>query len=413
MLRLPGGAHPSASAQGRAVRIGPAEGVNGRMFIALGGMAVHVQVQGPPGAPPLLLLHSLGTSLHVWDPQAEALARTHRVIRFDLRGHGFSAPVPGEATMADFAADAFALLDHLGVNAAHLAGISIGGRIAMEMAATRPDRVLSLFLLDTALEFPPPETWQGRIDAVASGGMAAVAEGVMARWVADQASPSSRALRAMLMGTPPEGYSSAAAALRDARAATLAGKLRGAAAVVVGELDQATPVASAEAIRDAIPGSTLTVLPGVAHIPTFEAAEAVTAALASHLSPAPEGDALAAGMAVRKAVLGEAHVARASANVTPLDSPFQDYITRNVWGQIWTRPGLPRHTRSLLTLAITAALAREGEFGLHVRATRNTGVSPEEIAEVLLQVGAYAGVPAANHALKIAKDILAEMEKTA
>jgi 3-oxoadipate enol-lactonase/4-carboxymuconolactone decarboxylase len=181
--------------------------------------------------------------------------------------------------------------------------------------------------------------------------------------------------------------------------------------VLVGELDQASPVSAAEAIRDAIPGSSLAVLPGVSHIPTFEAAEAVTAALLAHLSPAPAGDTHAAGMAVRKAVLGEAHVARAQANVTALDAPFQDYITRNVWGQIWTRPGLPRHTRSLLTLAVTAALAREGEFALHVRATRNTGVTPEEIAEVLLQVGAYAGVPAANHALKIAKDILAQMEE--
>ena len=381
------------------------------MFIAIGDMAVHVQVQGPPGAPPVLMLHSVGTGLHVWDLQAEALARTHRVIRPDMRGHGLTTALPGEASMEALAGDAFAVLDALGVQQAHIAGISIGGRIAMEMAASRPERVLSLFLLDTALEFPPPSNWQARIEAVTAGGMAAVAEGVMGRWVVDAAAPSSRALHAMLLGTPPEGYAAACAALRDARAAPLAGRLHGPATVVVGELDQASPVSAAEAVRDAIPGSRLTVLPGVSHIPTFEAAEAVTAALLAHLAPLPEGDAHAAGMAVRKAVLGEAHVARAQANVSLLDAPFQDYITRNVWGQIWTRPGLPRHTRSLLTLAVTAALAREGEFGLHVRATRNTGVTPEEIAEVLLQVGAYAGVPVANHALKIAKGILAEMDE--
>jgi 3-oxoadipate enol-lactonase/4-carboxymuconolactone decarboxylase len=382
------------------------------MFIALRDLSVHVQVQGPPGAPALLMLHSLGTNLHVWDPQAEALARTHRVIRCDLRGHGLTSLVSGETTMATLAEDAFAVLDALGVTAAHVAGISIGGRIAMEMAAARPERVHSLFLLDTALEFTPPSNWQARIEAVGAGGMAAVAEGVMARWVVDQGSPSSRALRAMLMGTPAEGYAAACAALRDATAAPLQGRLRGPATVVVGELDQASPFSAAEAIRDAIPGSRLIVLPGVSHIPTFEAADAIVAALQAHLAQGAEDDFLAAGMGVRKAVLGEAHVARAQANVTPLDAPFQDYITRNVWGQIWTRPGLPRHTRSLLTLAVTAALAREGEFGLHVRATRNTGVSPEEVAEVLLQVGAYAGVPVANHALKIAKEILAEMEKT-
>ncbi|WP_338662494.1 4-carboxymuconolactone decarboxylase [Pararoseomonas sp. SCSIO 73927] len=387
------------------------------MFIALRGMTVHVRVEGPPGAPSLLMLHSLGTALAVWDPQAEAMARTHRVIRFDLRGHGLtsndSAAEPARGSMAALAEDAFAVLDALGVGATHVAGISIGGRIAMEMAASRPDRILSLFLLDTALEFAPASNWEARIEAVRAGGVASVAEGVMARWVVDPALPSSRALRSMLLATPAEGYIGAAEALRDARAQPLLGRLSGPATVVVGELDQATPISAAEAIRDAIPGSDLIVLPGQAHIPTFEAAEAVTAALRTHLSPAPAGDALAAGLAVRKAVLGEAHVARSQAAATPLDAPFQDYITRNVWGQIWTRPGLPRHTRSLLTLAVTAALAREGEFGLHVRATRNTGVTPEEIAEVLLQVGAYAGVPVANHALKIAKEILAEMEKTA
>ena len=119
------------------------------------------------------------------------------------------------------------------------------------------------------------------------------------------------------------------------------------------------------------------------------------------------------GMKVRRAVLGDAHVDRTLERRSAFNEEFQDLITRYAWGEIWTRPGLPRHTRSLLTLAVTAALAREGEFGLHVRATRNTGVTPEEIAEVLLQVGAYAGVPVANHALKIAKEILAEMEKTA
>ena len=393
------------------------------MFVRINDLTVHVQGEGPPGAPPVLMLHSLGTNLHVWDPQAAALARTHRVIRADLRGHGLTSggeasgteasgtEAPG-TTMAALADDAAALLDALGIAAAHVAGVSIGGRIAMELAATRPERVLSLFLLDTALAFPPPETWATRIAAVREGGMAAVEEGVMARWVLDPGSPDGTGLRAMLRATPPAGYAACAAALRDARADSLRGRLRGPATIVVGETDAASPVSAAEAIRDAIPGSTLTVIPRAAHIPNFEFAAEVNAALLGHVA-APADDPYAAGMAVRKAVLGEAHVARAAANATPLDRAFQDYITRNVWGGIWTRPGLPRHTRSLLTLAITSALAREGEFGLHVRATRNTGVTPEEIAEVLLQVGAYAGVPAANHALKIAKDILAEREGTA
>ncbi|MFC3000002.1 4-carboxymuconolactone decarboxylase [Falsiroseomonas tokyonensis] len=115
-----------------------------------------------------------------------------------------------------------------------------------------------------------------------------------------------------------------------------------------------------------------------------------------------------AGEAVRRAVLGDAHVDRAAAGVTALDAPFQDWITQSVWGGIWTRPGLTRHTRSLLCIAMMAALARHEELALHLRATRATGVTQAEISEVLLQVGAYAGVPAANAALKIAKAVLQE-----
>jgi 3-oxoadipate enol-lactonase/4-carboxymuconolactone decarboxylase len=242
--------------------------------------------------------------------------------------------------------------------------------------------------------------------------MAAIVEAVMPRWVVDASLASSRGLRRMLLATDPEGYAGAAAALRDARAAELAGCIACPALVLVGDRDAATPPATAETIRDAIPGSGLVVVPEGAHIPTFEREAPVTAALLAHMQAqvAPPGDPVAAGLAVRRAVLGEAHVARAQAAATPLDAPFQDYITSGVWGSIWTRPGLPRHTRSLLTLAMMAALGHHEEFALHVRATRNTGVSEEELSEVLLQVAAYAGVPAANSALKIARETLRQME---
>jgi 3-oxoadipate enol-lactonase/4-carboxymuconolactone decarboxylase len=117
-----------------------------------------------------------------------------------------------------------------------------------------------------------------------------------------------------------------------------------------------------------------------------------------------------AGMAVRRRVLGDAHVDRSEAGLTALDLPFRDFILEGVWGRVWTRPGLSHRDRSLLCLGVLAALGHHDEFRLHVRATRNTGVTPEEIGEVLLQVAAYAGVPTANTALKLAKDTLKEME---
>ena len=122
-------------------------------------------------------------------------------------------------------------------------------------------------------------------------------------------------------------------------------------------------------------------------------------------------DAHESGMAVRRAVLGEEHVDRAVASTTEFTRDFQRYITENVWGDIWTRPGLDRKTRSMLTVAITAALGRVEELELHVRGTRNTGVSRDELKEVLLQVAAYAGVPAANTAFKIAANVYRQQDE--
>ena len=116
------------------------------------------------------------------------------------------------------------------------------------------------------------------------------------------------------------------------------------------------------------------------------------------------------GMAVRKAVLGADHVARAEANKTKLDADFQRFITEMAWGSVWARPGLERRTRHLLTIALLAALGRHEELAMHIRATRNTGVKPAEVKEVFLQVAIYAGVPAANAAFALAKKVYNEID---
>jgi 4-carboxymuconolactone decarboxylase len=115
-----------------------------------------------------------------------------------------------------------------------------------------------------------------------------------------------------------------------------------------------------------------------------------------------------AGMKVRREVLGDAHVDRAIETTTELTAPFQDFITRYAWGSVWTRDGLDRRTRSAITLAVLAALGRENELALHVRAARTNGLAPEEIGEVLLHTAVYAGVPAANAAYAIAQRVLAD-----
>jgi 4-carboxymuconolactone decarboxylase len=117
----------------------------------------------------------------------------------------------------------------------------------------------------------------------------------------------------------------------------------------------------------------------------------------------------ATGMTTRRAVLGDAHVDRAEAAKTAFDAPFQEFITEGAWGSVWARPELGRRERSLITLALLAALGHWDEVAMHVRATANTGASPDEVREAMLHVAVYAGVPAANHALKIIKQTYREM----
>ena len=116
------------------------------------------------------------------------------------------------------------------------------------------------------------------------------------------------------------------------------------------------------------------------------------------------------GMLVRRAVLGDAHVDRSIEERNELNQDFQDLITRYAWGEIWTRPGLPRQTRSLITLAMMVALGRSAELKMHLKAAFNTGVTREEIKEVLLQTAIYCGVPAAHSAFHVAEEVLAEMD---
>ncbi|MBY5546429.1 4-carboxymuconolactone decarboxylase [Rhizobium leguminosarum] len=116
------------------------------------------------------------------------------------------------------------------------------------------------------------------------------------------------------------------------------------------------------------------------------------------------------GMATRRAVLGDAHVDRAAATSTEFDRPFQELITEAAWGHVWSRPALTKRERSIITIALLAALGQDDEVAMHVRATANTGATREDICEALLHVAIYAGVPAANHAIKIAKQAFEQMD---
>ena len=176
--------------------------------------------------------------------------------------------------------------------------------------------------------------------------------------------------------------------------------------VVAGAADVALPVEHSRTIADGIAGARLEVVPA-AHIAPVEDAGAVAQLLLGHFGG---GATLEAGYATRRAVLGDVHVDRALAATTEFTAAFQQFLTRYAWGDVWSRPGLPRRDRSLVTLAALVALGAEHELAMHVRAAVRNGVTRDEIAEALMHAALYAGLPRANRAFAVASEVLDDLE---
>jgi 3-oxoadipate enol-lactonase / 4-carboxymuconolactone decarboxylase len=363
---------------------------------------VHHRLHGPGDAPVVMFANSLGTTLEMWDDQAAALATRYRVLRYDQRGHGRSPAPPGPYSVAELAEDAVALLDRLGIERVSFCGLSLGGAVGMTLALRAPQRLERVVLCCTGLEFLPLEEWAERSEKVRAGGMQAIAPAVLERWFTPAAE---RALverfRAMLLSCPPEGYAACCAALAGHDLRGVLGDVRLPVLAIAGDDDPVTPPAKLVAIRDAIPGARLHVVPGARHIVNAEQPRDFTHALTTFLD---EGD----GMRVRRAVLGDTHVDHAIAGTTGFTADFQSLITRYAWGEIWTRPGLDRRMRSAVTITALVARGHENELAMHVRAALRNGLTPDEIKEILLQTAVYCGVPAANSAFAIARRVIDE-----
>jgi 3-oxoadipate enol-lactonase/4-carboxymuconolactone decarboxylase len=373
-------------------------------------VALHATVEGPDAAPALVLLNSLGASTAMWDAQVGALAEDFRVIRIDARGHGRSPAAPGHlTTMADLGHDVLAVLDRLEVARAHLAGVSLGGMTALWLAAHHPDRVGRLAVLCSSAHPGRPEAWQERAAAVRAAGMDSIADPVVQRWLTPDfaaRNPEARAaLRDGLTGCHPESYAQCCEVLSTLDLRHDLARIATATLVVAGAQDEALPAAHSRIIEAGIVRSRWAILDPAAHIAPVERAGSVTALLLEHFGA---GATLAAGYATRRAVLGDPHVDAAVARTTGFSAAFQDFITRYAWGDAWSRPGLPRRDRSLITLAALVTLGAEHEIAMHVRAAITNGVTPEELGELLLHTALYAGLPRANRAFAIAQQVLAE-----
>lgn len=246
------------------------------------------RVDGPKHAPVMLLSNSLASDLGMWEPQmATLLEAGYRVIRYDSRGHGASGVPDGPYTMDMLAGDALELLDRLEVERASVMGCSMGGMVAQMLAARHADRVERLVLTATACYMPQPSAWDERIAAVRAGGMEAVADSTIDRWFTapgKAAMPDQvAAVRAVVAGTPPEGFCACAAAIREMDQRESIKAISAPTLVIVGELDPGTPVSAAQAIHERIADSELVVIPQAAHFVHMERADVFNEAVGRFL----------------------------------------------------------------------------------------------------------------------------------
>lgn len=243
-------------------------------FISAGDIVLHYAVDGPADAPALVFANSLGTDLRIWNAVAARFSAKIRIIRYDKRGHGLSGTTPAPYRLDDHVDDLAALLDALGIGAAIVCGISVGGMIAQALAVRQPERVRGLVLCDTAAKIGMPDMWNARIEAIRRGGIEVLADPIMERWL----SPAFRAnypeatagWRNMLVRTPVEGYNGTCAAIRDADLTEGSRTIRVPTLAVCGSEDGATPPDLVRATAEFIPGARFELIDGAGHLPCIE-----------------------------------------------------------------------------------------------------------------------------------------------
>lgn len=366
-----------------------------------------------PASPLLVLLASLGTTTELWDgvvARLSAFPDTPRILRVDLPGHGAS-PVAGDAfSVADLAEGVLTLVDEVGGGAFHIAGDSLGGAVALEVAIAAPERVLGLAMLCSGARIGTPEGWAQRAAQVRASGTASVVAGSAQRWFAPgylDAHPDGPGPAALstLMDIDDESYARCCEALGGFDRTAALAAVRAPALIVAGAHDPVCPPSLMRELASGLPNARFVELPDASHLIPLEDPAATAALLATFIRT---GEIFGRGMAVRRAVLGDAHVDRATAAITPETADFQDFITRYAWGEVWARPQLTRSQRSIATLASLVTGGHENELRMHVRAALRNGLTRTEIAEVISHTALYAGLPAANAALAIMREVFAE-----
>jgi 3-oxoadipate enol-lactonase/4-carboxymuconolactone decarboxylase len=376
---------------------------------------------------PLLVLGpSLGTSATtLWSQCAAGLADAFDLTAWDLPGHGYNHTVPDEPfTMAELAAGVLQVVDDVlaergDVGGTFLyAGVSVGGAVGLQLMLDQPDRVAAAALLCTGAKIGDQAMWAERMSQVDASGTPRIVSASAERWFGpgflDRSPEVGSALLHALQQTRDKGYIQVCGALATFDVRDRLADIAVPVLAVAGAHDVVAPPAGLRTIAHGVTDGRYVELDRVAHLAPAEAPETVAGLLRQHFlgeEPSPGDDSTvrelrAAGMVVRREVLGDAHVDRAIGAATDFTREFQDFITQYAWGGIWTRPGLDRRSRSLVTLTALIARGHHEELALHVRAARRNGLTVDEIKELILQTAVYCGVPAANTAFRIAEEAL-------
>jgi 3-oxoadipate enol-lactonase len=251
------------------------------------GCLLNVSVEGRDGGPTLMLSNSLGSTMQMWEPQMNAFTQLFRVVRYDRRGHGKSGVPPGPYSMERFGRDVIAILDDLNIEKVHWCGLSMGGMVGQWLGANAPERTGKIVLANTACYYPDPANWLNRIKVVKDGGLAAIADAVIANWFTadfrERELQVTANMKAMMVATPVAGYIACCEALSTLDQRALLPDIKSPTLVIAGRHDMSTTVAAGEMIRSGIPNANMTLL-DAAHISNVEQPHAFTEAVVGFLT---------------------------------------------------------------------------------------------------------------------------------
>jgi 3-oxoadipate enol-lactonase/4-carboxymuconolactone decarboxylase len=373
---------------------------------------------------PLLVLGpSIGTgATELWSACAEHLTSDFDVVAWDLPGHGHNRSVPEEGfTVGELGEGVLALLAEIQEQRGDIgtpfayAGVSVGGAVGLSLLLDHADRVTGAGLICTGARIGDVGTWADRIGRVTTSGTAVLVSAQAERWFAhdffEREPDRGAALLHALHVAVDRGYIQVCEALAHFDVRDRLSEIGQPVLAIAGKEDHVTPPEQLREIATVVRNGRLVVLEGAAHLAPAERPDEVAELLRIHFlgeGSATTGATYDGGLTVRREVLGDEHVDKALAGATDLTRDFQDLITTYAWGGIWSRPGLDRRSRSMVTLTALVGGAHHEELALHLRAARSNGLSWDEIKEVLLQTAVYCGVPAANTAFRIAQQVREE-----